>query len=57
MNPARVLIPAERLSLDWRAPAFNTVIEFWCVPRGVKKREFNPTCNKEVRDSRLEQIP
>jgi hypothetical protein len=57
MNPARVLIPAERLSLDWRAPAFNTVIEFWCVPRGVKKREFNPTCNKVVRDSRLEQIP
>jgi hypothetical protein len=57
VDPARALIPAERLSLLRWAPAINAVIKFWCMPRSVKERELTPTCDKDVWDTRLEQIP
>lgn len=57
VDPARALIPAERLSLLRWAPAINAVIKFWCMPRSVKERELTPTCDKDVWETRLEQIP
>jgi hypothetical protein len=57
VDPARALIPEERLPLLRWAPAINAVIKFWCMPRSVKERELTPTCDKDVWDTRLEQIP
>jgi hypothetical protein len=33
------------------------VIKFWRMPRSVKERELTPTCDQDVWDARLEQIP
>ena len=57
VDPARALIPTERLPFLRRAPAINAVIKFWRVPRSVKERELTPTCHQDVWDARFEQIP